>query len=159
MQLKPITPCLWFDHQAEQAAQLYTSIFPNSTIGSIARYGDSGHGTPGSVMTVEFEINGQPFLALNGGPIFPHTEAVSFIVYCETQQELDHYWDKLREGGGQEVQCGWLKDRFGVSWQITPTALTRLMKGDAARGERVMKAVLGMVKLDIAALEAAANQA
>jgi len=154
---KPITPCLWFDHQAEEAATFYTSIFKNSKIGSISRYGKEGfeiHGQKeGTALTVSFEINGQPFTALNGGPVFTFNEAVSFQVFCDTQEEIDDYWAKLTEGG-QEVQCGWLKDKFGVSWQIVPTILPTLMT-DPSRAERVMKAYMQMVKFDIKTLEEA----
>ena len=154
---KPITPCLWFDHQAEEAATFYTSIFKNSKIGSISRYGKEGfeiHGQKeGTALTVSFEINGQPFTALNGGPVFTFSEAVSFQVFCDTQEEIDNYWEKLTEDG-KEVQCGWLKDKFGVSWQIVPTILPTLMS-DPSRAERVMKAYMQMVKFDIKTLEEA----
>jgi len=153
----PITPCLWFDHQAEDAALFYTSIFRNSTIDSISRYGKEGfevHGQKeGTVLTVGFQINGQPFTALNGGPLFKFTEAVSFQVFCDTQAEIDDYWEKLTEGG-QEVQCGWLKDKFGISWQIVPTILPTLMT-NPSRAQRVMKAYMQMVKFDIKTLEEA----
>jgi len=154
---KPITPCLWFDHQAEEAAIFYTSIFKNSKIGSVSRYGKEGfeiHGQKeGTALTVSFEINGQPFTALNGGPVFTLSEAVSFQVFCDTQEEIDNYWEKLTEDG-KEVQCGWLKDKFGVSWQIVPTILPTLMS-DPSRAERVMKAYMQMVKFDIKTLEEA----
>lgn len=156
-----IAPCLWFDDQAEQAAELYLSIFPRSTITDIARYGEAGrefHGkAPGSVMTVAFELDGQAFTALNGGPVFRFNEAISLQVFCDSQAELDHYWDRLSEGGDpQAQQCGWLKDRFGVSWQIVPTVLSALLSGaDSARSQRVMTALLQMKKLDIAALQQA----
>ena len=153
----PITPCLWFDHQAEDAALFYTSIFKNSKIENISRYGKEGfevHGQKeGTVLTVGFQINGQPFTALNGGPLFKFTEAVSFQVFCDTQAEIDDYWEKLTEGG-QEVQCGWLKDKFGISWQIVPTILPTLMT-DPSRAQRVMKAYMQMVKFDIKTLEEA----
>jgi predicted 3-demethylubiquinone-9 3-methyltransferase (glyoxalase superfamily) len=161
MTMQNITPCLWFDNQAEEAARFYTSIFKNSRIGRIARYGKAGfeiHGRPeGSVMTVEFEINGQTFTALNGGPLFKFNEAMSLQVYCETQEEVDHYWDKLSEGGDEKAQqCGWLKDRYGVSWQIVPTALVRMLVGkDSRTSDSVMTAVLQMKKPDIARLERA----
>jgi predicted 3-demethylubiquinone-9 3-methyltransferase (glyoxalase superfamily) len=152
-----ITPCLWFDHQAEDAALFYTSIFKNSKIENISRYGKEGfevHGQKeGTVLTVGFQINGQPFTALNGGPLFKFTEAVSFQVFCDTQAEIDDYWEKLTEGG-QEVQCGWLKDKFGISWQIVPTILPTLMT-DPSRAQRVMKAYMQMVKFDIKTLEEA----
>lgn len=156
-----IAPCLWFDDQAEQAAELYLSIFPRSTITDIARYGEAGrefHGkAPGSVMTVAFELDGQAFTALNGGPVVRFNEAISLQVFCDSQAELDHYWDRLSEGGDpQAQQCGWLKDRFGVSWQIVPTVLSALLSGaDSARSQRVMTALLQMKKLDIAALQQA----
>ena len=156
-----ITPFLWFDGQAEEAAELYTSIFPNSRIVSVSRYGDAGQdvtgGRPGSVMTVAFELDGQPFTALNGGPLFRFTEAVSFEISCETQADVDHFWDRLSKGGDPAAQqCGWLKDRFGLSWQVVPTALGRLLGDpDAERVRRVTEAFLAMKKLDIAALERA----
>lgn len=146
--MKRITPCLWFDSEAEEAARFYTSIFRNSRIGRVARYGKAGHeihGRPeGSVMTVEFELDGQPFTALNGGPVFEFNEAISLQVYCETQEELDYYWAKLSEGGDEKAQqCGWLKDKYGVSWQIVPSVLPELLVGaDHAKSQRVMKALL-----------------
>jgi len=153
-----ISPCLWFDGQAEEAAKFYVSIFPNSKIGRISRYGDAGPGPKGSVMTVAFTLDGQEFLGLNGGPQFKFTEAVSFTVYCDTQKEVDSYWTKLTAGGGKEVQCGWVKDRFGLSWQIVPTLLPKLAADkDPKKVERVMRSMLGMKKLDIAALKAAAK--
>ena len=146
-----ITPCLWFDNQAEEAANFYTSIFKNSKIESISRYGKEGfeiHGQKeGTVLTVVFQINGQPFTALNGGPLFKFTEAISFQVFCETQEEIDYYWDKLTDGG-EEGQCGWLKDKFGLSWQIVPTILPKLLI-DPTKAERVTKAFLQMKKFDI----------
>jgi predicted 3-demethylubiquinone-9 3-methyltransferase (glyoxalase superfamily) len=156
-----ITPCLWFDDQAEPAAELYVSIFPSSRITRVSRYGETGqeiHGKPpGSVLTVAFELDGQPFTALNGGPIYEFTEAISFQVDCATQEELDHFWEKLSAGGDpQAQQCGWLKDRFGVSWQIVPSALQELIAGpDAKKAERAMGAMLQMKKLDIAKLRQA----
>lgn len=159
--LQRIAPCLWFDDQAEQAAEYYTSIFPNSRILAISRFGEAGqeiHGRPpGSVMTVEFELDGQRFTALNGGPVFTFNEAVSLIVNCETQDEIDYYWDKLTAGGDAAAQqCGWLKDKFGVSWQVVPTALDRMMTDpDPAKAARATEAMLAMKKLDIAALERA----
>jgi len=150
-----ITPCLWFDTQGEDAARFYVSVFPNSRIVDVAHYGSAGPRDEGSVMTVEFDLDGQRFTALNGGPEFTFSEAVSFQVSCETQDEVDHYWSKLSEGG-QEGPCGWLKDRFGLSWQIVPTALTRLLADpDKERAQRVMAAMLRMGKLEIAKLEAA----
>ena len=160
--MQKITPFLWFDDQAEEAAKFYTSIFKNSKIGKIARYdkaGEKAAGRPaGSVMTIEFQLEGQEFVALNGGPHFKFTEAISFVVNCETQEEVDYFWQKLTADGGQESQCGWLKDKFGVSWQIVPTILPELLRDkDATKSERVMKAMLKMVKLDIAKLKAAAH--
>ena len=161
MATQKITPCLWFDDQAEEAAKFYTGIFKNSKIVAVTRYTAAGqeiHGKkPGSVMTVEFELDGQTFTALNGGPLFKFTEAVSFQVDCATQQEIDHFWDKLSAGGDPKArQCGWLKDRYGVSWQIVPSVLPQLLT-DPAKAERVMAALMGMTKLDIAALQAAAD--
>jgi predicted 3-demethylubiquinone-9 3-methyltransferase (glyoxalase superfamily) len=153
-----ITPFLWFDTQAEEAAKLYTSIFPNSRILEITRYGDAGPGPKGGVMTVSFELNGQRFTALNGGPQFKFTEAISFVVNVESQQEVDALWSRLTADGGEESQCGWLKDKFGLSWQITPTALMRLLADpDREKSQRVMKAMLGMRKIDIGGLERAAE--
>jgi predicted 3-demethylubiquinone-9 3-methyltransferase (glyoxalase superfamily) len=154
-----ITPCLWFDTQAEDAAQFYVSIFKNSKIRAVSRYAKTGyeiHGKqPGSVMTVAFEIDGQGFVALNGGPNFKFNEAVSFQINCETQEEIDYFWSTLTENG-QEGPCGWLKDRYGVSWQIVPTVLPEmLMDPDAGKVERVTKALLQMKKFDVAALERA----
>ena len=159
--MQKITPFLWFNDGAEAAVKFYTSIFKKSKIGKIARYDKAGEkvaGRPaGSVMTVEFEIEGQEFIALNGGPIFKFNESVSFVVNCKTQAEVDYYWKKLT-AGGKEVQCGWLKDKFGVSWQIVPTVLGELMSTqDAAKSQRVMAAMLKMVKLDIKKLKAAAK--
>lgn len=156
MNVQRIYPCLWFDSQAEEAATFYTSIFPNSSIGKLARYGEGAPLPAGTVMTVEFSLDGQKFLALNGGPIFKFTEAVSFVVNCESQEEIDYYWEKLG-AGGSDVQCGWLKDQFGLSWQITPKILAELVGGgDSARAARVMQALMQMVKLDIATLQKAA---
>ena len=159
--MQKITPFLWFDDQAEEAVKFYTSIFKNSKIGKTARYDKAGEkvaGRPaGSVMTVEFQIEGQDFIALNGGPIFKFTEAVSFVVTCKTQAEVDKYWKKL-SAGGKKVQCGWLKDRFGLSWQIVPTVLGELLSSqEAAKSHRVMQAMLKMVKLDIKKLKQAAK--
>lgn len=153
--VQKITPFLWFDREAEEAAIFYTSVFENSRITSVVRYGDAGPGPKGSVMTVAFELDGQTFTALNGGPVFKFTEATSFVVHCETQQEVDHFWDKL-SAGGREDQCGWLKDKYGLSWQVVPDALIRLLQDtDAARSQRVMKAILQMKKIDIGKLEEA----
>jgi predicted 3-demethylubiquinone-9 3-methyltransferase (glyoxalase superfamily) len=151
-----ITPMLWFDHQAEEAAQFYTSIFKNSKIGTVSRYGDSGPGPKGSVMVIEFELDGQPFTGLNGGPMFKFTEAISLVVNCEGQSEVDYYWDKLTAGGGAPVQCGWLKDKFGLSWQVVPTeAIAMLSDKDTVKAQRAMGAVMKMVKLDIAQMRQA----
>ncbi|TMQ62147.1 MAG: VOC family protein [Candidatus Eisenbacteria bacterium] len=157
--MKAINPCLWFDNQAEEAARFYTSIFKDSKIGTITRYGDSAAaaaGRPkGSVMTVTFKLDGQEFMALNGGPIFKFSEAISLMVNCETQEEIDHFWTKLSEGG-EEGPCGWLKDKFGLSWQIVPAIMAEWMKDrDTTRSERVMEALLKMKKLDINALKQA----
>lgn len=157
--LQRITPFLWFDHQAEEAANFYVSIFENSRILSTSRYGEGGPGPKGSVMTISFELEGQEFTALNGGPHFKFTEAVSFAVHCESQDEVDRFWKKLTEGGGQESQCGWLKDKFGLSWQVVPNALPKLLQDkEAARSQRVMNALLKMKKLDIAELQRAHDQ-
>lgn len=161
MQSQKISPCLWFDNQAEDAARFYIGIFPNSKIVTISRYGEAGHdvhGRPaGSVMTVAFELDGHAFTALNGGPVFKFNEAVSFQVYCETQEEVDHYWTKLSEGGDERAQqCGWLKDRYGLSWQIVPTVLVEMMTdSDSRKSGRTMQAMLQMKKLDIDALKRA----
>ena len=159
--LQKITPCLWFDNQAEDAARFYVSLFENSAIGTITRYGKEGfevHGRPaGSVMTVSFRLEGQEFTALNGGPHFKFSEAISFVVSCETQGEVDHYWERLGEGGDEQAQqCGWLKDKYGVSWQIVPAALFEMMAGaDSEKSGRVMRAMLQMKKLDLASLRRA----
>ena len=161
--LQLITPCLWFDSQAEEAARFYVGIFPNSKIGAVSRYGEAGkevhHRPAGSVMTIAFELNGQPFTALNGGPIFKFTEAVSFQIMCDTQDEIDHFWTKLTEGGDPKAQqCGWLKDKFGLSWQVVPTILPKLMSDpDPAKSGRAMKALLQMKKLKIDELQRAAQ--
>jgi len=160
MSAKMIMPCLWFDTEAEAAAKHYSSIFENAKVGTVTRYPNEGqavHGKQaGSVMTVEFEIDGIKFLGLNGGPQFKFSEAISFQVLCDSQVEVDHFWSKLSEGG-QEGPCGWLKDKFGLSWQIVPNALPHLLKsGDAQKSGRVMKAMMQMKKIDIAALEKAA---
>ena len=156
-----ITPCLWFDNQAEEAVNFYVAIFKNS---KITRYGEEGyeiHGRPaGTVMTVEFQLEGQGFVALNGGPVFKFNEAISFQVHCKTQEEVDHYWEKLSKGGDKNAQqCGWLKDKYSVSWQIVPTVLPKMLQDkDAKKSERVMKALLQMKKLDIERLEQAYEQ-
>jgi len=154
-----ITPCLWFDTEGEEAARFYTSVFPNSKILEISRYGDAGPRDAGTVMTVDFELNGQKFLALNGGPEFTFSEAISFQVSCRDQGEVDAYWSQL-SAGGEEGPCGWLKDRFGVSWQIVPTALPELLGGpDPETSQRVMRAMLKMKKIEIDELERAAAAA
>lgn len=152
-----ITPFLWFDKEAEEAANYYTSIFKDSSVNNKAYYGEAGPGPKGSVMTVAFTLNGQKFTALNGGPLFKFNESVSFVVNCDSQEEVDYYWDKLLEGG-QESQCGWLKDRFGLSWQIVPVRLMELITDkDAAKRNRVINAMMKMVKINIHALEKAAE--
>jgi predicted 3-demethylubiquinone-9 3-methyltransferase (glyoxalase superfamily) len=157
MSIQKITPFLWFDHQAEEAARFYASIFPNSKVAKVVRYGAAGPGPAGSVMTVEFQLAGQSFVALNGGPHFKFTEAISFVVNCQTQDEVDTYWEKL-SAGGSEIQCGWVKDKYGLSWQIVPTRLPELLSDpDPQKSQRVMKAMLTMKKLDIRALEQAAR--
>jgi predicted 3-demethylubiquinone-9 3-methyltransferase (glyoxalase superfamily) len=162
MQITPkISPCLWFDDQAEEAAKFYTSVFPSSKIVAVTRYGQAGHeihGRPaGSVLTVEFEITGQAFTALNGGPVFKFNEAVSFQVLCDTQEEIDAYWARLGEGGDPTAQqCGWLKDRFGLSWQVVPRGMAEMLKGPSSAGaERAMTALLKMKKIDLAELKRA----
>ena len=161
--MQKIIPFLWFNDNAEEAAKFYTSIFKKSKIGAIARYDKSGEkvtGRPaGSVMTVDFQIESQDFVALNGGPMFKFNESISFVVNCKTQKEVDYYWKKLTAGGGKESQCGWLKDKFGVSWQVVPIVLNELMTSkNAAQNQRVMEAMLTMVKLDIKKLKAAARR-
>ncbi len=153
--MQKIIPFLWFDNQAEEAINFYTSIFKNSKIGNVTRYGDAGPGPKGSVMTASFELDGMPFTALNGGPHFKFTEAISLVVNCESQEEVDHFWSKLSDGG-QESQCGWLKDKYGLSWQIVPSALPRLLKDkDPEKAKRVMQAMLKMKKIEIKILEEA----
>jgi predicted 3-demethylubiquinone-9 3-methyltransferase (glyoxalase superfamily) len=158
---QPIVPCLWFDTQAEEAARFYTSVFKNSRIGTITRYSEAGHEVhgraAGTVMTVEFELNGQAFTALNGGPHFKFNEAVSFQIMCKDQEEVDYYWKKLSEGGDPNAQqCGWLKDRFGLSWQVVPTPLLAMLTdSDREKADRTMEAMLQMKKLDVAELERA----
>ena len=152
-----IVPNLWFDTEAEQAAEFYVGVFENSRIVNVTHYTEAGPRDAGLVMTVEFELDGQRFLGINGGSQFKFDEAVSFAIECETQEEVDYYWDKLTDGG-EESQCGWLKDRFGLSWQVVPTGMEELFADpDKGRAERAMKAMLGMRKLDIAALRAAAD--
>ena len=160
--MQRISPFLWFDDKAEEAAVFYTSIFKNSKIKTIVRYGDSGAevtGRPkGTVMTVAFQLDGQEFVALNGGPQYKFTEAVSFVVNCQTQEEVDEYWKKLSDGG-QEVQCGWLRDKYGLSWQIVPTILSEMLNDpDPKKADRVMKAMLQMKKIDIKGLKQAYEQ-
>ena len=156
-----ITPCLWFDDEAEEAATFYTGIFRNSKVLNVSRYGEAGHeihGKPaGTVLTVAFELEGQAFTALNGGPVFKFNEAISFQVDCETQEEVDHYWEKLSEGGDPKAQqCGWLKDKYGVSWQVVPRVLVEMMSDpDAVKSGRAMEAMLQMKKIDIAGLKRA----
>ena len=151
-----ISPFLWYDTQAEEAANLYTSIFPNSKILAIARYGDAGPGPKGSVMTVQFQLDGQEIIALNGGPMYKFTEAFSLSVDCKTQEEVDRYWTKLTADGGQEGPCGWCKDKFGLSWQVTPSLLGQMLSDtDRKKAARVMEAMMKMKKLDIAALKRA----
>jgi predicted 3-demethylubiquinone-9 3-methyltransferase (glyoxalase superfamily) len=153
-----LTPMLWYDTEAQEAAELYTSVFPNSKIVEVTHYGSAGPRQEGMVMTVAFELDGREFVALNGGPDFSFSEAISFVVYCETQEEVDTYWEALSEGG-EQGPCGWLKDRFGVSWQVTPTALPRLLSDpDEEKAQRVMAAMLEMKKIDIAELERAAER-
>ncbi|HEX9233147.1 MAG TPA: VOC family protein [Candidatus Acidoferrum sp.] len=157
--MQKISPFLWFDSNAEEAANFYVAIFKDSKVLKIARYGEAGPGPAGSVMVVNFQIEGQDFIALNGGPLFKFTEAISFVINCQTQEEVDHYWNKLTAGGGQESQCGWLKDKYGLSWQVTPTILGELLADkDQKKAQRVMQAMLQMKKIDIAALQRAAAQ-
>src|SRR5881275_3361218 len=158
--MQKITPFLWFDDQAEDAVNYYTSVFKNSKMGRILRYNEEAAektGRPvGSVLTIEFEIEGQKFVALNGGPLFKFNESVSFVVNCETQEEVDYFWEKLTADGGEESACGWLKDKFGVSWQITPTVLIDMLHDkDSEKSERVMKAMLQMKKIDVKTLKEA----
>ena len=153
-----ITPNLWFDDNGLEAAELYCSIFPNSKIDHVSHYTEAGPGEPGSVLTVDFTLDGQPFTAINGGPEFTFTPAISLLISCKDQAEVDRYWDALLAGGGEEVQCGWLTDRFGLSWQVVPEGFNELMtSGDDARIDRAMRAMFTMKKLDLAALQAAAD--
>ena len=152
-----ITPNLWFDTEAEEAATFYCSVFPNSKITSISHYTDAGPREAGMVLTVEFELDGQPFTGINGGPEFTFDEAISLLIECKDQAEVDYYWDALSDGG-EEGQCGWLKDRYGLSWQVVPAGMAELFEDpDTERAERAMRAMLGMKKLDVAALQAAAD--
>ena len=158
--MQKITPFLWFDHQAEEAAKFYTSVFKNSKVGRILRYDEAtakaAGGPVGSVLTIEFEIEGQKFTALNGGPQFKFNESVSFVVYCQTQAEVDYFWQKLTADGGQESECGWLRDKFGLSWQVTPTVLIEMLHDkDPKKSGRVMNAMMQMKKIDISKLKAA----
>ena len=158
--MQKITPFLWFDDQAEEAVKFYTAIFKNSKMGRILRYGEEAAKTTGrpagSVLTIEFELEGQKFVALNGGPLFKFNESISFVVNCETQKEVDYFWEKLTADGGQESQCGWLKDKFGVSWQVVPTVLIDMLHDkDSRKSERVMQAMLQMQKIDINKLQEA----
>jgi predicted 3-demethylubiquinone-9 3-methyltransferase (glyoxalase superfamily) len=157
--MQKITPFLWFDGKAEEAMNFYISIFKNSKILSVSRYGEAGPGPKGTVMTAKFELNGQEFIALNGGPQFTFTEAISFVVSCETQQEVDELWEKLSQGG-QKSRCGWLKDKYGLSWQVIPTVLVELLQNkDPAKSSRVMQAMLQMDKIDIETLRRASSSA
>ena len=157
--MQKITPFLWYDNQAEEAANFYVSIFKNSKVLSVSRYGDAGPGPKGSVMVASFELEGQKFTALNAGPRFKFTEAISFVVNCETQEEVDYFWEKLTAGGGQESMCGWLKDKYGLSWQIVPTVLFELFQDkDPEKSRSVMQAMLQMKKMDIATLKRAAEK-
>ncbi len=155
--MNAIIPCLWFDREAEEAARFYTEVIPDARLGSIAYYGEGAPMPPGTVLTVRFTLLGQPFMALNGGPQFPFSPAVSFVLPCETQHEIDHCWEQLSAGGATE-RCGWLRDRFGVSWQIVPRAIAAMME-DRTRADQVMAAVLTMEKLDMAAIQAAYDAA
>ena len=155
--MQKVTPFQWFDKEAEEAAKFYTSVFKNSKMGEISYCGDAGPGPKGSVLTVSFELNGLEFTALNAGPVFKFNEAVSFVIDCENQKEVDYYWDKLTADGGSPVDCGWLKDKYGLFWQVIPTVLLKLIKDpDRAKADRVMQAMLQMKKIDIAKLEEAA---
>ena len=160
MQPQKITPCLWFDTQGEEAATFYTSVFKNSRIISVARYGEAGPREAGTVMTVVFELDGQQFTALNGGPEFQFNEAISFQIDCQSQEEVDEYWERLSADGGEEGPCGWVKDKFGVSWQVVPEELERLLADeDEGRAQRAMAAMLTMGKIDIAEVRRAADAA
>jgi len=153
MAAQNITPFLWFDTNAEEAVNFYLSVFPNSSLGKTTRWGKGGPGPEGSLMTAGFTLNGVDFAAINGGPHFKFTEAVSFVINCETQEDIDHYWDKLSAGGSIQ-QCGWLKDKFGLSWQVVPPLLSKLLADiDAEKSQRVLQAMMKMVKIDIKALQ------
>jgi predicted 3-demethylubiquinone-9 3-methyltransferase (glyoxalase superfamily) len=152
-----ITPNLWFDAESKEAAEFYVSVFPNSKVANVTYYGEAGPRPAGTVLTVDFVLDGQPFTAINGGPEFTFDEAISLLINCADQDEVDYYWDKLTEGG-EESQCGWLKDRYGLSWQVVPAGMEEMLNdADQQRGQRAMKAMLGMKKLDLAALQAAAD--
>ena len=153
--MQKISPFLWFDDQAEDAATFYVSIFKNSRVMTVTRYGEGGPRPKGTAMTAAFELEGQPFTALNGGPNFRFTEAISFVVQCDSQQEIDYYWDRLSEGTTGPGQCGWLKDKYGLSWQVVPRELPQLLGGDATRSQRVLQALMGMTKLELPALKRA----
>ena len=156
--MQKITPFLWFDDKAEEAMNFYNSIFENSKIVNISRYGEAGPGPKGTVMTATFQLDGQEFIALNGGPHFKFTEAISFVINCQTQEEVDHFWEKLSEGG-EKSRCGWLKDKYGVSWQVVPTVLGEMLQDtDAEKSKRVMQAMLQMDKLDMKTLKQAYEQ-
>lgn len=156
--MQKITPFLWFDHQAEEAVKFYTSIFKHSKIVTIVRYGEAGPGPKGTVMLATFQLDGQEFVALNGGPHFKFTEAISFVINCKTQEEVDHFWEKLSDGG-EESRCGWLKDKYGVSWQVVPSVLGEMLRDrDAERSKRVMQAMLKMDKIDIKTLKQGYDQ-
>ena len=159
IETQKITTFLWFDQNAEEAVNFYTSVFKNSKIRDVARYGESGPGAKGDVMIIDFELDGQQFIALNAGPQFKFTEAISLLVHCQTQEEVDYFWEKLSADGGQEVECGWLKDKFGLSWQIVPDAFLELLRNsDEQKRDRVMKAMMKMKKLDIKELQQAVNE-
>ena len=155
--MKPLHPMLWFNTQAQEAANFYCGIFPHSKVKRVTKYPESFPDPPTDVVTVEFELNGQQFVALNGGPNFTFTEAVSFVISCDTQEDIDYYWSRLTAEGGQESQCGWLKDRFGLSWQVVPSKMGEYLGGDPARAARVMAAFMPMKKFDIATIEKAAK--
>ena len=154
--MQKITPFLWFDNNAEEAMNFYVSVFKNSRISTVTRYGEAGPGPKGSVLTATFELEGQKFVALNGGPRFKFTEAISFVINCETQEEIDYFWDKLTSDGGQESMCGWLRDKFGLSWQVVPTEIGSLLTGEKAN--QVMQAIMQMKKLDLSTLRRAAGK-
>jgi predicted 3-demethylubiquinone-9 3-methyltransferase (glyoxalase superfamily) len=155
-----ITPNLWFDTEAEEAAHFYVSVFPNSEIENVFYYGEAGPGPAGSVLTVDFLLDGQQYTAINGGPLFPFTEAISLLINCADQAEVDYYWDTLTANGGEESQCGWVKDKYGVSWQVVPPGMAEFLNDpDQTRSQRVVRALYGMKKIDLAALYAAADQA